>query len=590
MTTAKRPSPALWKISVTARDPAAQIRNILDTYAELTRRDAASYPPLISVELRQTLPRTTLNLYIRNRQVAGFWPFIADYLQSDSDRTLFTYRVVDTCLFITLDQNLFAVTSGSAYRAFEDFVDYAFPFDTAKKLIANTFTASDVRELAGPRASRTEIYRKAQSISNSESFGKVWKRLVGRLNSDLVAKGSYLASIIDPDKPPAVEIKSSFTVRKSLDLAELVSLARELLTLPPAPLDQAAEMSFLDTLQVVRSKELTDRLRRQLIENLRQALVSNTPLDVDISDPGDIEAYQTGSDYRLSHWNLDGSPPALDDVLTVLRAGCRPVLADSDEFRRKIESLWLRYTKDLGEDSTEVRRKFHTFMHGQVQLNSRTYFLLDATWYLAHGDYLENLKKDFIGEVFGGRDPILIGPDLGLMEWSEGTEGAYNRKQGAQAGFYFGDEIFAVTDRGKVELFDLLRVDQVAGTLHVIHVKDGFDAKMRDACSQIAMSRDVIHRDLDNEKATLRRYFREAWLPNDQNVGRGVDEDTFLSWFDLPNIVYVVVASTRSSFTAADFDTRLTSHIARREIVVTHNDFKSLGERFRLAHVRRIKN
>lgn len=169
MVSAKRANPALWKISTRdSTPPVAQIKATLGSYADLKRKDPQSYPPLLEVRLRQVIAGAALNLYVRNRQVGGLSHFIADYLQSDGDRSLFGYRVVDTCLFITLERDLFAITSGAGYRVFEDYVDYAFPFDTAKKLIANTFTASDVRELSGPRASRTEIYRKAQSISNSE--------------------------------------------------------------------------------------------------------------------------------------------------------------------------------------------------------------------------------------------------------------------------------------------------------------------------------------------------------------------------------------------------------------------------------------
>lgn len=589
MASDKRANPALWRIAV-APDltVAAQIEAIVESYGRLTRKDAANYPPLLPVSLRQRISGVVLNLYIRNRAVSGFYPFVADYLVTDSDRGKFTYRVVDACLFIATQDSLFAVTSGTGYRIFEDFADYAFPFDTARKLVANNFTASDVRELAGPRASRTEIYRRAKSISSSEAFGKVWKRLVGRLNTDLLSSGSYLGGIIDKSKPPAIEVKSSFTIRKSLTLAELASLAQELQSLPPPPQEQLTELAFLDNLYVVKNGVLVDQLQRRLIENLRQTAIAEVEFDLDICDPDDIAGYQTGSDYRLSRWPLPGDPPTKDDVIATLREHCDHVLDDPDLFHEKVTSLWFRYDKNPDEDATEVKRELHKFMHAQVEANNQTYFLLDKIWYQASGDYLGNLKRDFLAETFSGRQPIFIGTGLELQDWSETTESAYNRKQAGQPNFYFGDEIFAVTDRGKVELFDLLKVDPSSGTLYVIHVKDSFDAKMRDACSQISTSRDVISRDLINGKETLRKYYRDAWLPSPENAGLGVDEATFLSWFDL-DIVYVVAASTRTEFTKESFDKTLTSHIARREIIVTRNEFRATGETFRLAHTKRTK-
>ena len=301
--------------------------------------------------------------------------------------------------------------------------------------------------------------------------------------------------------------------------AELVALAQELQGMPSPPQDQAKELSFLDNLYMVRNKELADQLRRRLVENLRQAVTSNAEFDIDICDPDDIAAYQTGGNYRLSRWDLSGNPPDKEDVIAAIKTHCKDALADSDLFQQKVASLWFRYNKEPDESSTEVRRELHKFMHGQVDLNNQTYFLVDKNWYQAQGDYLKNLRRDFLAEVFSGNEPIILDFDLGLLDWSETSESAYNMKQASQPDFHFGDEIFAVTDRGKVELFDLLKVDLANGILYVIHVKDAFDAKMRDACSQISTSRDVISRDLLNGKPTLRKYYSEAWQSSPENVG-----------------------------------------------------------------------
>ena len=107
MTSTKRSNPALWKISIAARTTAAsQIKIIVDNYAKLSRKDAVSYPPLVAVRLQQKIQDVTLSLYIRNRSVAGFSSFIADYLATDRDRSKFTYRVVDVCLFIATKDSL----------------------------------------------------------------------------------------------------------------------------------------------------------------------------------------------------------------------------------------------------------------------------------------------------------------------------------------------------------------------------------------------------------------------------------------------------------------------------------------------------
>lgn len=583
----KRSNPALWRIVPHEKggSPKKQIKSIRREYQKQTREDAFRYPPLRKVGLQQALAGVELDLYIRHRSVPGWFDFVEPYLASPADVSLFSYRAVDTCLFLIVGNSLFAVTSGFGYRVFDGFTDYGFPFDVAKKLVANNFTAADVRELAGRRAGLAEVFRRPTSMSNSDSLGKVWKRLIARIDVDQLPAGSFIGSIIDPKKPAAIEVKSSFTLRKNMSVADLAALARELDGLPAASPEQLKQLAFLDNLYLVRSTELADQLKAQLFEDLRRAARRRQDLDLDLADPDDIAGFQTGSSYKLSRWELDTDPPDIADVLSILREHCGDVLSDAESFAKKFGSMRLSYSKSDSDDAALVRREAWKFMHGQVDLGQETYFLLDTNWYQAKGDYLANLKRDFLDEVFAADDPIYLDDDIGLLEWTRGTEAEYNAMQAGEAGFYFGDEVFVVTERGPIELFDLLKVDTAARKLYLIHAKDGFGAKMRDACSQISVARELIVQDKRTGKAVLTEYYA-AWSKSPLNAG--VSADAFLGWFDLP-IVYVILASTASEFVPANFGRTLNSHIARREILTTRNEFRAAGASFRLAHTKRKK-
>jgi uncharacterized protein (TIGR04141 family) len=308
--TNKRSNPALWRIVPHGEGgkPKKQITSIRREYRRLTREDAFRYPPLQKVRLQQKLPGVELELYIRHRSVPGWFDFVEPYLASPNDVSLFSYRAVDTCLFLIVADSLFAVTSGFGYRVFDEFTDYGFPFDVAKKLVANNFTSAEVRELAGRRAGPAEVFRRPTSMSNSDSLGKVWKRLIGRIDVDQLPAGSFIGSIIDPKKPAAIEVKSSFTLRKNMSVADLAALAQELDNLPDASPEQLKQLAFLDNLYLVRSAELADQLKTQLFENLRRAARKRHDLDLDLADPDDIAGFQTGASYKLSRWELDGDP------------------------------------------------------------------------------------------------------------------------------------------------------------------------------------------------------------------------------------------------------------------------------------------
>ncbi|MFI6308371.1 DUF6119 family protein [Amycolatopsis thailandensis] len=585
----KRSNNAIWKITVDEDEtPQEAIDQILTRYTELHKGNPKQYRKLESIGIEQPFASVELQLWTRNAWSQGILPFLKTYLASEEDEERFFRNSLDVCLFIATKQSLFAITSGGGYRIISDYVDYSFAFDTAKRLVANNFKEANVREITGPRTSRTETYRYGYSISKSESFGKVWKRLVGRLDSSKLDAKSYIRAIIDPNKPPTLELKSSFVLRKSLSLSQIVSLIHELETLPDPSPEQALELSFLDSLYPVKSKELRERLDAKLIEEFRLYLMEGKGLDLDICDPDEVAKYYAGTSFKLGRWPIDADPPEKEHIRELLLDKIPlATLEDSQLFRNKLISMRFSYLPD--DEDTESRRvsqELHKFFHAQVQFEDRVYFLLDKVWYQSQGAFLENLKEDFLDETFNAPDCILLETLPGLIPWTAKDEDGYNRSQAAEENYYYGDKIFATNERGKIELFDLLYYDSESDILYIIQAKDNFDAKMRDACSQITTAADVIESDLKHGKNQLRAYYLE-WAKNIENKGANLTEDQFLRLFDAKERVYVVLTATKTNFTPKTFESELPSHIARREVITTRQELKGKGLTFRLVHTKR---
>ncbi|UIJ59860.1 TIGR04141 family sporadically distributed protein [Amycolatopsis acidiphila] len=586
----KRSNNAIWKLVVEDDEtPVQTVDHILSRYSELRKGNPSQYQKLEQIQTDQPFASVELQLWVRSAWSRGLLPFLKSYLASEEDEEKFFRSSLDVCLFIATKSSLFAITSGNGYRILSDYVDYSFAFDTAKKLIANNFKEADVREITGPRTGRTETYRYGYSISKSESFGKVWKRLVGRLDSTRLGPKSYLRAIIDPNRPPALELKSSFVLRKSLDLRQLISLVHELEALPEPTKEHALELSFLDSLYPVKPKGHREQLNRRLIEEFRLYLVEGKSIDLDICDPEDVAQYYAGTSFKLGRWPiLAADPPEKEHLRNILLDKLRvEILEDSRLFYEKVKSMRLSYLPaDEDNESHRVVHELHKYFHAQVQSNGDTYFLLDKIWYRSQGTFLENLKTDFLEETFDAPDRILLSDLPGKKPWTAKDEDGFNRNQATAENYYYGDKIFAVSDRGKIELFDLLLQDQASGVLYVIQVKDGFDAKMRDACSQIATAADVIESDLKHEKSQLRAYYKE-WAANAENSSSTLTEEQFLALFDAQERCYVVLAATKTDFTRETFETELPSHIARREVITTRQELKGKGITFRLVHTKK---
>jgi len=581
---AKRSNNAIWKLTVSdGVKPAARLKGVLKAYARRVAKEGL--PELSPVPVSQLMDGYQLDLYVRPTFGEGLLPFVRGYLRDPEDGDKFYVRGADACLFMASETSLYAITSGGGFRIIADAVDYSFPFDTAKKLISNRFTAADVRDLIGMRSSRSETYRRAYSIDKSEAMDTVWKKLVGRLDAEQIPEDNPLKGLIDPDKAPAVEVKSSFVLRQRMDLAGVGELIGALEALPPPSEERLQQLSFLDNLYPVRNdKDLEGELVRTFVENIRKTLLGGDAPDIDVLDPYEIIPYNAGFGFRLSRTFVGQSPPDFDDLLPHFKHKLADCLNDKEEFAEKFLALSLTYRIDPDNTSKRVTRKILDFLHGQVDLDDRTYFRIDKVWYQSLGAFLENLKNDFIEEVFRAEEPVLLGDEVTFLPWKGGKESEFNDAQAKEPDFYFGDEVFAHADGGDVELFDLIKVDRAGKRLYIIHAKKDFNTKMRDACSQILVASESIERDLRDGCKLLKRYYADEWSKVTHN--KGVTLRTFLSWFKYRR-TYVVLCSTRQEFVAEDFEKRrLRSHIARREVLATKNEMKRNLRTFRLAHTK----
>ena len=586
----KKQNNAIWKIQ--DRDdhtPQQLIDYILTQYKKRIENEPGKYAGLREVALNKNTQASNISLYIRTRNISGIYDFAEDILASSVTKAEFSYYSKDTCLFIKTNTNLYVVTSGSGYHIIEDFVDYSYPFDIAKKLIANSFKAAQKRQLAGSALSVDEKYRRDITIDKTKNIQNIWKSLIGKIDTEQLPDGNFIKEIIDLEKPPTVEIKSSFSLKKRLSLNDMIRLVKAIESLPEPSEEHKKNMEFLDCLQPVKGSSLKRKLNAHLKTELLLALRGERTLDFDICDPNDFERYITGSAFEVGRVELGDERPDIEDVIVALGKQLKEAIEDDEQFAQKMQNIRFKY--QVGDDGQQISLPLLHTVHGQVVFEGETYFLIDKNWYLGQGDYLNNLIDDFIACVFEGRSPLFSNKvgEVELISWDKSwDEDKFNREQAKRAGFYLGDKIFFQRGYGKIEIFDLLHVDKKTKTVHFLHVKDDFDAKVRDVCSQIEIARDVID-SFKRNTDDFKKYYKK-WSADSINLD--VDEATFLSWFDTEQYAhtFTIVCSTGHEFAKEEFqeNKKLQSYVAKREIIITKEDFRGKDKDLRLMHVRKV--
>lgn len=136
----------------------------------------------------------------------------------------------------------------------------------------------------------------------------------------------------------------------------------------------------------------------------------------------------------------------------------------------------------------------HFFSHitAEIDYVGRKYFKIDGHWYLLDDNFLDLMNND-AKEYY---TKYRLKDDL-LLDWpKKKDEDYYNKSHNHLENYFVLDKV--ITDN--IELCDLLIVTD--SKVHFVHVKKGFNTKMRDLYIQVILSAKRLSNDLkDNVKS-----------------------------------------------------------------------------------------
>src|SRR3989338_1903044 len=511
---------------------------------------------------------------------------LPDSLTDEKKQKIFHGINKDLILFVYDDKNIFAITSGAGYFIIQNYIDERFPFEVAKRMLTGEFKSAEMRDLTGLIYSQSRNFRRNYNFSRREAFGKVWKKLTGKVDSSVLKNSEFIADFISEDgkKTFNADIKSSFTFRKTVSLDDVLSVMKEieqLLVKNPTD-DQKRAFSFLDTLKEITNKKVKEKLRDALLNKLYEFIAStNNDSDFDFCHSKEMVTFLHGGLFKIADGLSWDQAPSASDVLIKLRDAGIKFIDKSDfvKFKESFLKLSLSFTGD-DEDGLPFTDDLWKYFHGEIDLNGKKYFFIDGKWYEVVGDFLKRLAEDFQEEVFGEK-PILTS-DIQFIPWGAQDEGGFNKSQAKESGFYIGDKIFLKqSEKGKIELFDLIFTKD--DKTYLIQVKDGFGASIRDACSQVQMAAEIIENSLvSNNNSELESYYEEF---NKSNTG--VSKNEFFKLLK-KNRQYVLAFSTKDAFTKANFlAKKFQSEIARFEVLGLSHEFRANVRQFQIAHIKK---
>lgn len=490
--------------------------------------------------------------------------------------------------FISNNEVCYVISAGQGHTLFEQFVDRQFALEVAKRIMTPSVDTTNRREISGAIYGQIHQYRTAQRISSSQTLGTVWSGLGGKVTEEAKANSDFI-EIFDPtSRAISVDASSSLLIKRSISILKLPLLIDWIEKLLDTDLtaQQKKDFSFMDGLTQVsrRDRAKKDALNLALATYIYENLGAPEDIDLDFSNKSfkayqDSESYDFGQNQQLRDYKWD-SPPSVSEVIVALIEGLNlGSVSSGTEVLDKITAV--RFYSHQSPPGSALSGVILDHLHGEVSLDDERYFLVDGIWYRASAEFLQRLTADFTDAldsfVFDHSDFALT---FDTYNFPNDNENGYNKSYIPKSGWMVTDKTFIE----RVELADLIYWD--GNKLYIIHNKIGYGASVRDVCSQVSLSMNLLNTISELSEDVLHDYYRDiATSYYSGGQPPPIAEDEFirlLTTTPKEKIVYVIGYIRKTRVVATTL-----SSIAKYETVKLIEDVSGLKFGLKVIHISR---
>jgi uncharacterized protein (TIGR04141 family) len=453
-----------------------------------------------------------------------YWKiFLPDDLTEDQNFDVVEFSFV---LFIKYNSEIYCVISGSGMSVIKKFLHPSFGVEIYQRLakpIDDIIVEMQTRGIASNISHKKQIFNINQTISETLEYSDVPTKMKIRIRQDLKSK-EFKKYDLDPNLA-LMEVGSYFYLRKRIDFSELKLLIKDIDTILNLYPDQQ-----LTLFSKVKDQELLNKLDNHLKDLIVQDVQLHNEPDkvkynqndiIEVVHPSKLEKFYECDKFTVRFKFSRGKYDVELTDRSKLYFECTKHIFESldniaDSFKIKTELLNLNIAGFINVRQATYGN-FFDHITAEVEYYDTKYFKIDGHWYLLEDEYLELMNSD-AKEYY---TKYRLNEDI-LLKWPDKKdEDYYNLSHKKLKNYFILDKVI----RDNIELCDILTIkDNVA---YFVHVKNGFNTKMRDLYVQVILSAKRLSNDLKNKKgvsylrATLKEY-------NNRNKKNKIDIDDFI--------------------------------------------------------------
>ncbi|XOV68692.1 MAG: DUF6119 family protein [Fluviicola sp.] len=453
-----------------------------------------------------------------------YWKiFLPDELTESQNFDIVEFSFV---LFIQYQGEIYCIISGSGMNVIKKFVHPSFGIELYQRLAKPTedvIVELHTRGVANNVSQKKQTFNYNQTISETLEYSEVPSKIKLKIRKEL--KENEFRDYELDENFALLEVGSYFYLRKKLNFDELKDLIQDLHEFyterDPKPLSLFTKID---------DQTLLDELDESLKEIIVDDVLSHNPSTgdsayqqdiIELVHPSKLERFYECDNFlirfKYSRGKNDVETNDRSNLYDVCTAHIYNNLEDvTDRFDIKGKLYTLNISGSInGSDVTYAT--FFAHVTAEIDYDNQKYFRIDGHWYLLEDEFLKYMNDDAkeYYTKYKLREPL-------LLSWNDGDdEDAYNKSYAGKQNYFVLDKVI----RDNIELCDVLILDN--DQAYFVHVKNGFNTKMRDLYIQVVLSAKRLSNDLKNKNGssyllkTLKEY-------NRRNPSNKIDHETLI--------------------------------------------------------------
>lgn len=475
-------------------------------------------------------------------------------------------------LFILTENQIYATIGGSGIRVITRFLNERFGIDLYEKFgnpILDKLISYTVRSITGVSSEKQEILNTGTSVNQVIDLTDIPTKLTIPIKQEVLNTFfSYLN--LDPTSN-FLEIGSYFHIKKKISFDELHEVLKNIDLINSS--DHMNPISSFVKLKKTSSiiEELDDKLIDKIFDEINY--IANPAIydvyekmDIDFLHPKNLQEFVECDEYQVFEPNKKLPFVISKNRFEIFENTLRKI-AENPLNRTELKP-YLRKLRMLGirNGIRKTEAPFLNHLTTEVRL-SKNYFKIDNTWYEVNDNFIfkinalsaELIKENYLEHNFLNE------------KWEKGVkEGDYNEKYASKKDFIVLDKILPEN----IEICDLIYLDHSNLKIYLIHVKNGFDAKIRDLSNQLKVASDRLFNavnDSTEEYIFLKLLVKDY---NKVNASKLKFED-FLNYLKTYKIEFVFAFKSGKKRNVDDLISKSNSNIAKYSTILCFKSIKN---------------